>query len=178
MHCCPGHSLALKYALFYRYFLSRNALHTCKKVHTSVHVICKIATYSFSQTTYFEGNTKAIRLITDSSYSFTNIEFRIYDFFNQYLLWFLFWEKNLFCTKKNFVFLSNCSNWENFMKQIGGNIWWIRSNSLTSLGNTLAPPVKFLLPFVIDFLWYLTRAFIEKIVRGINQTGIVWIFDY
>ena len=64
VHCCPGYSLALKYALFYRYFLSRNALHTCKKAHsTSVHVICKIATLLQFLSEYFEGNTEAISLI-------------------------------------------------------------------------------------------------------------------
>ena len=56
------------------------------------------------------------------------------NFFNEYLLWFLFqlasWEeKKMFWTNKIFFFYFNCSNWEKFMekfvKQIGENIWWI-----------------------------------------------------
>ena len=61
--------------------------------------------------------------------------------------------------------------------------WWnYLMNSICILKEILWPllsnSLKFLLPFVIDFLWYLTRLVIEKIVRGINQTGIVWNFDY
>ena len=66
-----------------------------------------------------------IRILTNSSDSFTNLEFPIYNFFNEYLLsllWFLFqlanWGKNLFWTNKKFVFFLNCSNWEKFVKQI------------------------------------------------------------
>jgi hypothetical protein len=56
------------------------------------------------------------------------------NFFNEYLLWFLFqlasWEeKKMFWTNKIFFFYFICSNWEKFMekfvKQIGENIWWI-----------------------------------------------------
>ena len=71
----------------------------------------------------------------NSSDSFTNLEYRIYDFFNKKLLWFIFqlanWEKKLLWTDKKFFF--NGSNWEKivekFVKQIGENIWWIRYRS-------------------------------------------------
>ena len=60
-------------------------------------------------------------------------------------------KKNTFWTIKKFVFFFNSTNWENFVKQIGENIWWIRYNSLTSLGNTLAPPVKISPPLCYRF---------------------------
>ena len=46
------------------------------------------------------------KCLTYSSDSFTNLKFRIYDFFNEYLLWFLFqmakWEENLLWINKIF----------------------------------------------------------------------------
>ena len=67
-------------------------------------------------------------LLTNSWDVFTNLEFRIYDFFNEYLLWFLFnWQtekKKLFWTNKKLVFFFNCSNWGKFVEKIRETNWW------------------------------------------------------
>ena len=50
------------------------------------------------------------------------------NFFDKYLLWFIFQQANW--TNEEIVFFFNCSNREKFVekivKQIGENIWWIR----------------------------------------------------
>ena len=80
------------------------------------------------------GVTTNVEVITNSSDGVTNLEFRIYEFFNEYLLLFLFqmakWEKNLLWTNKKFVFFSTDQTeknpWTKLVNQIGENIWWIR----------------------------------------------------
>ena len=80
------------------------------------------------------------QIITNSSDSFTNIKFRIYEFLNEYLLWFLFqlanWKKKIcfglirslfsFSTNKKFVEKKiRETNW--------WKIWWIRFKSIIQL---------------------------------------------
>ena len=52
-----------------------------------------------------------------------NLEFRNYEFFNEYLFSTANSERNLFGTNKKFVVFFKR---EKFMKQIGENFWWIR----------------------------------------------------
>ena len=63
---------------------------------------------------------------TNSSDSFTNLEFRIYEIYYDFLLNWQTEKNKLFWSNKKFVFFFNCTNWEKLVKQIGENIWWIR----------------------------------------------------
>ena len=68
---------------------------------------------------------------TNSSDSFTNLEFRIYEFFNKYLSWYQLanWGKkptNFGSISTKFVLFFNWSNGEKLVRKIVENIWWIR----------------------------------------------------
>ena len=81
-----------------------------------------------------------------SSDSFTNFEFRIYEFFNEYLLWLLFqlesWEKKFILDQLFY----NCSNGEEFVEKIGETNWWkylmnlLQNMNATSKKAFLPPP--------------------------------------
>ena len=55
------------------------------------------------------------------------LNFESSNYFNEYLLWFIFqlanWKKKSWTIKK-FVFFFNCWNWENFMEKISEINWW------------------------------------------------------
>ena len=65
----------------------------------------------------------------NSSDGFTSLGFWIYNFFNEYLLGFLFqlanWENKPVLTNKKFVFFCNCSNWEKFVEKLGKQNWLV-----------------------------------------------------
>ena len=73
--------------------------------------------------------------VTNSSDVFTNLEFRIYEFFLPTFIMISIStgklrKKNMVWTNKKFFFFFNGSNWEKFVEkfveQIGENIWWNR----------------------------------------------------
>ena len=74
--------------------------------------------------------------ITNSSDSFTNLEFQIYEFFNEFLLWFLFqvanWKKKTW-TNNNAFFFFNCSNLGKLVEKIRETNWWKKLMNSTQI---------------------------------------------
>ena len=73
--------------------------------------------------------------VTNSSNGFTNLEFRIYEFFS----WMFVMissstgklRKNVVLTNKKLIFFFNYSNWVNFVEKISETNWW--KNLMNSL---------------------------------------------